>query len=149
MFRHACLLLLFLLTYHVVQAPDAPSISPHEEAPTNCVDGCSKRTLLNIIWGCLSTTIICSWATVHPNIPPQEGPFKGILRRLELMLWIVVAPEILPAWAFNQRLAATTIRNEYNESKGVFSYLFYIMCVVVKQSYVLDNLKRNAGFGKL
>ena len=125
MFRLAHLLLLLLLTYQlVVQAADVPSISPHEEAPTTCVDGCSKRTLFNIIWGCVSTTIICAWAAIHPNMPPRETTFKVTLRRLELMFWTIVAPEIPPAWALNQRLAAMTVRDVYNERKGVFSHLF-------------------------
>src|SRR6266508_2173246 len=97
MFRVARLLLPLLLTYQlVVQAVDAPNNSPHTEATTNCVDGCSKRTLFNIIWGCLSTTIICAWTAIHPNIPPREGPVKGTLRRLELVFWTIMAPEILP-----------------------------------------------------
>ena len=147
MFRLARPLLLILLTYQlVVQAAD--SIGPHEEAPTSCVDGCSKRTLFDIIWGCVSTTIICAWAAIHPNIPPQEGPVKGTLRRLELMFWTIVAPEILPAWALNQRLAAVTIRDLYNKEKGVFS-LPLPMSVLAKQSQVMNDLKRNAEFGKL
>ena len=116
MFRLAHLLLLFLLTYHlVVQAADAPA---------TCVDGCSRRSFFDIVWGCVSTTIICAWVTVHPNIPPQEGLFKGKLRRLEMMFWSIVAPEILPAWALDQLLAAKTVRDVYNEGKGVSSYLF-------------------------
>jgi len=125
MFRLAHLLLLLVLTYQlVVQAADASSESPREEAPTNCVDGCSKWTLFNIIWGCLSTMIICAWTAIHPNIPPREGPVKGTFQKLELMFWTIMAPEILPAWALNQRLAAMTIRDLYNKEKGVFSYLF-------------------------
>jgi len=147
MFRLAHLLLLLVLTYQlVVQAADVPRESPHEEAPTSRVDGCSKRTLFNIIWGCLSTTIICAWTAIHVNIPPPEGPVKGALRKLELMFWTIVAPEILPAWALNQRLAAKEIRDLYNKERGVFSYLFP-MNGLAKQSKVMS--KRNAGYGRL
>jgi len=105
------LLLLLLLTYQlVVQAADDPGVITREEDR-------SKRTLFRIIWGCVSTTIICTWAAVHPNIPPQEGPLKGALRRLELMFWAIVAPEILPCWALNQRLAAMTVRDVYKDRK--------------------------------
>ena len=31
-----------------------------------------------------------------------------------------MAPEVLPAWALNQRLAAMAIRDLYNKEKGVF-----------------------------
>jgi len=125
MFRLAHLQLLLLLTSQlVVQAADAPSVIPHDQVPTTCVDGCSKRTLSNIIWGCLSTTIICAWAAIHPNIPPQESYLKGTLRRLELMLWTIIAPQILPAWAVNQLRVARTVRDVYNGRESVFSYLF-------------------------
>jgi len=61
-----------------------------------------------------------------------------------LMFWTIVAPEILPAWALNQRLAAMTIRDLYNKEKGVFSYLFP-MNGLAKQSKVMS--KRNAARG--
>ena len=123
MFRLPFVLLLFLLTYQfVAQATDATNINPRDES--NCVDGRSKRTLFNIVWGCVSTTIICAWAAIHPNMPPREGPVKGTLRRLELMFWTIVAPEILPAWALNQLLAAMTVRDVYNDGRGVFRTSF-------------------------
>ena len=124
MFRFPSVLLLLLFTYQfTTQAADASSIIHREGALTSRVDYCSQRTLFNIIWGCISTTIICAWAAIHPNIPPREGPFKATLRRLELMFWAIMAPEILPAWALNQRLAAMTIRDLYNKEKGMLSYL--------------------------
>ena len=120
MLRLACVLLLLLLTYQLVAQPaDASSIISREEAPSSCIDYRYQRTLFNIIWGCISTTIICAWAAIHPNIPPRESPLKGTLRRLELMFWTIVAPEILPAWALNQLLAAMTVRDVYNDAKGM------------------------------
>ena len=115
------LMLLHLAYQFTTQAADASSIIPGEEGlSSSSVDYRPQRTLLNIILGCVSTMTICAWAVIHPNIPPREGPFKATLRKLELMFWTVVAPEILPAWALNQRLAAMTIRDLYNEGKGVF-----------------------------
>ncbi len=69
-------------------------------------------------------TIICAWAAIHPNIPPREGPFKATLRRLELMLWTILAPDILPCWALNQLLAAMRVRDVYNEGKGMLRTSF-------------------------
>ena len=123
MFRLSCVLVLLLFTYKFrAQTADTPFI-PRDESNCNCVDCGLQRTLSNVIWGCVSTTIICAWAAIHPNIPPREGPFKGTLRRLEFMFWTLVAPEILPVWALNQRLAAVITRDLYNEKKGVSSYL--------------------------
>jgi len=114
----ACVLLLLLLTYQLVLATFASSL-PSSEVPSICVNGCSRRTLFSILWDCVSTTIICAWAAIHPNIAPQEGPLKRILRRGELLAWTILAPEILPCWALNQLLAARTVRDVYNERKGV------------------------------
>src|SRR5258705_7640949 len=109
------LLILLLFIYHLAQAKDAPGITPREEDSDS---SSSKRTLFGIVWGCVSTTIICAWAAIHPNIAPREGPLKRTLRRLELMFWTIVAPEILPCWALNQLLAAITVRDVYNDGKG-------------------------------
>jgi len=125
MFRLASILLLLFFTYKfMAQTADARSVIPRKEAPSSCVY--YHRTLFDIIWGCVLTTIICAWVAVHPNIPPREGPFKATLRRLELMFWMIVAPEIFPVWALNQRLAAMSIKDLYNEGKGVF-FLCYLI----------------------
>ena len=145
MFRLVCILL--LLTYQLItQAAFAQFIFPHDKSDCNCVGGCSKRTLFNIAWGCISTTIICTWTAIHPNIPPREGPFKATLRRLELMFWTIVAPEILPAWALNQRLAAMTIRDLYNKEKGV-SVLPSPVNMFMEQGQV--TRRSDVGFGRM
>ena len=123
MFRLALLLLLLFLTYQfIVQAAVTPGLMiTRGEEPSSSVDGPSKRTLFNIIWSCILTTIICAWTAIHPNIPPRESYLKATLRRLELMFWTIVAPEILPCWALNQLLAAKKVRDVYNDalSQGV------------------------------
>src|SRR5258707_7543544 len=110
------LLILYLL---VAQAKVVPCISARDEDSSS-----SKRTMFNIVWGCVSTTIICAWAAIHPNIPPREGLLKRTLRRLELMFWTIVAPEILPCWALNQLLGAITVRDVFNEGKSKLQISF-------------------------
>jgi len=75
-----------------------------------------KRTLFGITWSCLSTTILCAWTAVHPNIPPQSK-WQARWNRLELMFWMVVAPELVLAWAVRQFFAAKEIRDAYNNSR--------------------------------
>jgi len=120
MFRLTCSLLVLVLLYQIVAQPkvDPCIIAREEESPS------SKRTFFNIVWGCASTTIICAWTAVHPNIAPREGPIKRTFRRLELMFWTIVTPEILPCWAMNQLLAAITVRDVYNDGKGKSRTLF-------------------------
>jgi len=73
-----------------------------------------NRTLFNIIWSCVSTTIICAWTSVHPNVPPLNK-WKARWNRLRLMFWMIVAPEFVLAWAVRQFFAAREIRDTYNE----------------------------------
>jgi len=72
-----------------------------------------KRTLFNIVWNCISTTIICAWVSVHPNVPPS-GQWKGLRRRLEMTFWTIIAPELILAWAVRQWYAAWEIRDTVN-----------------------------------
>jgi len=120
MFRLTGVLLVLVLYQIVVQAKVDPSVTTLVEEESSS----SKRTLFSIVWGCVSTTIICAWTAVHPNIAPREGPIKRTFRRLELMFWTIVAPEILPCWAMNQLLAAITARDVYNVGKGKSRTLF-------------------------
>src|SRR6266540_3053518 len=64
---------------------------------------------------CLSTTILCAWTAVHPNVPPRSK-WQARWNRLKLMFWMIVAPELVLAWAVRQFFAARDIRDIYNES---------------------------------
>jgi hypothetical protein len=72
-----------------------------------------RRTLFGIIWSCLSTIIICAWTAVHPNVPPPNR-WRGRWNRLKTMFWMIIAPELVLAWAVRQFFAAREIRDEYN-----------------------------------
>lgn len=87
----------------------------------------SDRTLLNIIWSCFSTTFLCVWVTVHPNIPPAgECGRERLWRRLKLMFWTLVAPEAVLTWALRQWFAAQAIADTYNKHKGMHHVLINI-----------------------
>ena len=76
-----------------------------------CVD---QRSLSDILWSCFATIFACTWLSVHPNMPgPDEGPWKIALRRLELMFWSLLFPEMIIYWAFRQWFAARSLRDKY------------------------------------
>ena len=84
-----------------------------------CPESCKcplKRTLFGITWSCLSTIILCAWTAVHPNVPPRSTR-KALWNRLKLMYWMVIAPELVLAWAVRQFFAAKDIRDAYNNSR--------------------------------
>ena len=72
------------------------------------------RTMFDIVWACVSTTFICAWVLVHPNVPPpttEEYGWRSILRRLHLMFWVILAPELILIWSVRQWLAAAEFRS--------------------------------------
>src|SRR5260221_14416630 len=72
-----------------------------------------KRSLYKIVWSCVSTTIICAWVSVPPNVPPS-GYWKGLWRRVKMMIWTIIAPELILAWAVRQLFAGWQIRDAVN-----------------------------------
>jgi len=92
----------------------ADALSSRAEPGTE--DACPvKRSLYKIVWSCISTTIICAWVSVHPNVPPS-GYWKGLWRRVKMMIWTIIAPELILAWAVRQWFAAWEIRDTVNGS---------------------------------
>ena len=81
--------------------------------PGTCV--CTPtRSHYDIIWGCFVTIFACSWVSVHPNIPPAgERWLMKILRRLELMVWAILTPELIIMWAIRQWRSACKMKKEY------------------------------------
>ena len=87
-----------------------------------CICPADQRTVWDILWSCLATIFACSLVSVHPNIPgPNETSWRIFLRRLELMFWAIVAPELIIAWAFRQWMGARSIGKLY---KGVIYQTF-------------------------
>ena len=106
---------LILFTYRYAEAApilvDRADVSQDLNSPLQL-----KRTLFGITWSCISTVIICAWTSVHPNVPPPNQ-WKARWNRLWLMFWMIIAPELVLAWAVRQFFAAREIRDEYNRSR--------------------------------
>ena len=77
----------------------------------SCVD---QRSITDILWSCFATIFACTWLSVHPNIPSSdEKPWRIALRRLELMFWSLIWPEMIICWACRQWFAARSLRDKY------------------------------------
>ncbi|KAJ7727108.1 hypothetical protein B0H16DRAFT_1779838 [Mycena metata] len=76
------------------------------EASCDCtVNSC--RSLFDIVWGCLATMFACTWL----------GWFSLLLRKLRMMLLMIIAPEIVVAFAARQFVSARGISKEFKVSK--------------------------------
>ncbi|KAF8972236.1 hypothetical protein BDZ97DRAFT_1752822 [Flammula alnicola] len=75
-----------------------------------------RRSEWDIVWSCLVTIFACCWVSVHPNIPgPREGRYRVALRRLEILAWALIAPELIILWAIRQWKGARFLAKKYKE----------------------------------
>jgi hypothetical protein len=128
--------MLFVLTLlyisHGFQSHAAPLTSLFAESSSNatllstpvCICPADQRSMWDILWSCLATIFACSWVSAHPNIPgPNEFSWRIFLRRLELMFWAIVGPELIIAWAYRQWTSARYLGKLF---KGVN---FQVLCI--------------------
>ncbi|KAF9266832.1 hypothetical protein L218DRAFT_857433, partial [Marasmius fiardii PR-910] len=74
------------------------------------------RSLTNIILTCLSVIVICTWTSVHPNVPsvPRSSHWAFVYwDDFKITLVSLVAPELILLWAIRQRKAAGKILKKY------------------------------------
>src|SRR5450755_2465615 len=61
------------------------------------------RGTADILYSCLATLFVCSWAVVHLNIPPaQEPKWKTFQRKAKWMCITLIAPELVTGIALEQ-----------------------------------------------
>lgn len=61
--------------------------------------------------------IACTWVSVHPNVPfKEEGKWTLLGRRVYLMFFSILAPELMIMWAFKQWRGAVMIKETVNDA---------------------------------
>jgi hypothetical protein len=107
------MLLILSITYLVhgtIQAAPISNFLPDTSSPdisslNQCLCPYQRRSLWEILWTCLSMIFACTWVSVHPNIPlAGEKGWETIVRRLELMMWGILSPEVIVYWAMKSGL---------------------------------------------
>jgi hypothetical protein len=97
-----------------------PMTFNHSSTITNLTstesEASDTRTLLSLIWSCLTVIISCTWTVVHPNIPdPKDSSWTIQLRKLKICLGTIIAPEWVVMWALGQLFHARRVRDMYND----------------------------------
>lgn len=100
--------LLFYIIYSLRGPTTPPLISPELNLILQPdTGGIHARSLHSIIRNCATTIFICTWVSVHPNIPPpNQSLSQKIYWRLKHMFVAIIAPELVVAWAMRQWVAA-------------------------------------------
>jgi len=110
------MLLLLLFAYFAHNATQALTIPLKHEYQSDALfprlgdQYFDDRTVWSIVWSCLATLFACSWAAMHPNVPRATDSEALILgRRLATMGYMLLAPEVVIAWAAMQHFSAKEI----------------------------------------
>ncbi|KAF9004264.1 hypothetical protein BDQ17DRAFT_1219543, partial [Cyathus striatus] len=75
---------------------------------------CNQRSILDIIWSCLVTLSLCTWAAVHPDVPGRdEKDWKILTRRLKTVWWTIMSPEVVFAQAIQEFWIARKLFTKY------------------------------------
>ena len=127
--RPCIMLVLFLVHLLSVRALPVPVID-ESSPPSSCTDYNSCRSLLSIIWSCITTIFLCTWVAVHPNVPePVDTRDMGFWRKrvhqlscffgdkLVMFICALLVPEYILAWAIRQLLVARKIAKENGRCK--------------------------------
>ena len=115
--------MLFLFFFHFLSTRALPIPAIDEaSASSSCKDYDNCRSLLSIIWSCITTIFLCTWVAVHPNVPKpvdtQEMDFWPkcvhvtscfFKTKVAMFIYALLVPELVLAWAIRQRLVARKI----------------------------------------
>ena len=97
-----------------VAIPSAPFVSLSQRQAPSCDDPHGCRSLGDIIRSCGLTILLCTWVSVHPNIPSPDEKWPRIaLRRVGLMFATLFVPEAIFAWAIRQRQVAVKLAEKH------------------------------------
>jgi len=73
----------------------------------------------------MATILASSWVAVHPNLPhPDDSRIKKTLRRVELMFWAIMTPELIIYWAARQWYGARWMEKEFQQVAGMLLKLY-------------------------
>ncbi|KAF8642802.1 hypothetical protein AX16_009435 [Volvariella volvacea WC 439] len=120
---------LFLAAFAHSYASPVPATIPGSTIPSPiCVvaaamtasrcDPTRTRTISDILYSCISVILLCTYISIHHNIPDQGDSWvKATWMKIRTSLYALIAPEMILMWAIRQRIMAGRIA-EKNKDRG-------------------------------
>jgi len=97
-----------------LQSPPTLPFDQLQARSVSCDDPNGCRSLWDIIRSCIVTILLCTWVSMHPNIPgPDERWPRIALRRVGLLLLALFVPEAVIGWALRQRQVAAELAEKH------------------------------------
>ncbi|KAF8641311.1 hypothetical protein AX16_010090 [Volvariella volvacea WC 439] len=81
-------------------------------------DPTRTRTIFDILYSCIGVILLCTYISIHHNIPDQEDSWAKVTwSKLRTTLYALMAPEMVIMWAIRQRVMAAKIARD-NKHRG-------------------------------
>ncbi|KAF9533543.1 hypothetical protein CPB83DRAFT_805557 [Crepidotus variabilis] len=120
------LLFISLIAPYITHA-NAHGLAPRDEPTPTDSNPPDPRTVYSIAYSCLATIFLCTWVSVHPNIPASgESSFRITLKRVKNMLYGLVFPEAMLCWAMNQWFGARRMTQEFKAQGWTNTHGFFL-----------------------
>ncbi|CAA7263418.1 unnamed protein product [Cyclocybe aegerita] len=118
---------MLLLTLLITRSYALPLNPEHLSLSRRETSHISDRSIWDIIWSCFATIFACTWIAVHPNIPgAKDSLWRVFGRRLAIMMYLLIAPEMVILWAARQHFAAVRIGKQFREQGWTTTHAFFL-----------------------
>ncbi|KAF8642791.1 hypothetical protein AX16_009424 [Volvariella volvacea WC 439] len=100
-------------------------------------DPTRTRTIFDILYSCISVILLCTYISVHHNIPDQDDSKARVMwTKVRTTLYALIAPEVVIMWAMRQRIMAGRIaeKNKYRRWTRTHGFFVQMGGLVQRQS---------------
>ncbi|KAF8642441.1 hypothetical protein AX16_009495 [Volvariella volvacea WC 439] len=81
-------------------------------------DPTRTRTIFDILYSCIGVILLCTYISMHHNIPDQNDSWAKLMWiKMRMTFYALIAPEIIIMWAIRQRIMAGRIAQK-NKHRG-------------------------------
>lgn len=115
------MIVLLAITYYLSAHAALAKLANSDQSDELCRDLSHCRSTWDIVWSCLTTIFACTWLAVHLNVPEQgRGWLWNFGCRVAAFVLALIAPELIIAFAWEQRAGAKKIAIEHQSIAFVF-----------------------------
>ncbi|KAL4257808.1 hypothetical protein AB1N83_011288 [Pleurotus pulmonarius] len=104
---------------------DVSPSSSFEGSAHTATSAPNDRDTTDIVWSCLAVIFSCTWVAIHPNVPHHDiraSGWKMLRRRVLLMLWAILVPELMVMWAVRQWFEADqAVKDHHTNATGTIA----------------------------
>ncbi|KAF8658899.1 hypothetical protein AX16_001943 [Volvariella volvacea WC 439] len=144
-----------------ISVPGNPNSSPSpicvvaaaSIVPQSQCDPTRTRTLFDILYSCIGVILLCTYISIHHNIPDQGATWMQVKwMRIRTTLYALLAPEFVIMWAIRERVVAGRVANKmkdhgWTRTHGFFLQMGGLVRVRSDSTYVVLQERWGVGGG--